>query len=66
MLSMSVGDIRAGRITFHSWANLKNEWHEQFLPGNMAWFARLALKKLKHIDMVHDYDKDFTLLILDI
>ena len=35
-------------------------------PGNAAWMARLALKKLKHTGTVRDYVKEFTSLMLDI
>ncbi|ERN06780.1 hypothetical protein AMTR_s00005p00170100, partial [Amborella trichopoda] len=30
------------------WKDLKRELKEQFLPGNAAWMAQEALRKLKH------------------
>ena len=45
---------------------LKKELKDQFLPTNMAWVAREALKKLRHTGSVRQYVKEFSSLMLDI
>ena len=39
---------------------------DQFLPTNIAWVAREALKRLKHTRSVREYIKEFSSLMLDI
>lgn len=45
---------------------LKRELKSHFLTGNVKWLAREGLKKLKHIGLVRDYVREFSLLMLDI
>ena len=42
------------------------EIKEQFLPSNVAWMAREALKRLKHRGVVREYVKEFSSLMFDI
>ena len=39
---------------------------DQFFPTNTAWVARETLKRLRHIESVKDYVKEFSSLMLDI
>ena len=45
---------------------MKKELKDQFLPTNAGWLVRQSLKRLKHIDLVWDYVKDFSFLMLNI
>ena len=55
-----------GRPRIETWAVLKKELKEQFLPNNAAWVAREKLKHLKQTGTVRDYVKAFTSNLLDI
>lgn len=59
-------DVLASRTIFSSWNELKKELREQFLFGNTVRVARTALKKVKHMVIVWDYDKEFSSFMLDI
>lgn len=59
-------DVSAGRPKIDTWAALKKELKDQFLPCNAAWIARESLRKLKHTGTVRDYVKEFSSLMLDI
>ena len=39
---------------------------DQFLPTNTAWVAKELLKRLKHTELMRDYVKEFSPLMLDI
>ena len=39
---------------------------DQFLPTNIAWVCREALKRLRHTRSVREYVKEFSSLMLDI
>lgn len=54
------------RSKIETWAMLKKELKEQFLPCNSSWLARESLKRLKHTGSVRDYVKEFSSLMLDI
>lgn len=45
---------------------LKKEFRGQFLPCNIDWVAREALKSLRHTGVVRDYVKMFNSLMLDL
>ena len=59
-------DQEAGRAEITQWDNLKKELKDQFLPCNVAWVAREALRKLKHNGAIREYVKQFTSLMLDV
>ena len=45
---------------------MKKELKDQFLPCNKAWVARESLKKLKHMNSIREYVKEFSSLMLNI
>ncbi|CAH9116738.1 unnamed protein product [Cuscuta epithymum] len=59
-------DANTGRHGLESWDGLKKELKAQFLPHNVSWMGREALKNLKHTTSVRDYVKAFSSLMLDI
>ncbi|XP_060180511.1 uncharacterized protein LOC132610227 [Lycium barbarum] len=59
-------DMSAGRPRIDTWAKLKKEMCDQFLPSNASWIARDHLKRLRQTGSVRDYIKEFTSLMLDI
>lgn len=48
------------------WKSLKKEMTDQFMPCNLSWVAREALKRPKHTTTVMDYVKQFMSLMMDI
>ena len=60
------GDAESGRPQISTWETLKRELKEQFLPTNVAWLARESLRRLKQIETLRDYVKEFNSLMLDI
>ncbi|MDV3181204.1 MAG: hypothetical protein Q8830_03250, partial [Candidatus Phytoplasma australasiaticum] len=42
-------DVSAGRPRIDSWAKLRKEMRDQFLPSNASWIARDKLKRLRQI-----------------
>lgn len=59
-------DVSAGRPKIETWAVLKKELKDQFLPLNTSWLARDTLKHLKQTGSVREYVKEFSSLMLDI
>ncbi|RVW81216.1 RNA-directed DNA polymerase-like [Vitis vinifera] len=59
-------DVEFGRPQITTWETLKKELKDQFLPTNIAWVAKEALKRVKHTGSVRDYVKEFSSLMLDI
>lgn len=59
-------DVGACRPRIDTWAKLKKEMRDQFLPSNYSWIARDRLKRLRQTGSVRDYIKEFTSLMLDI
>ena len=59
-------DAKLGRLRTSTLETLKKELKDQFFPSNMAWMARESLKRLKQIETITDYVKEFSSLILDI
>ena len=59
-------DAKFERPQITTWETLKKELKDQFLPTNIAWVAREALKKLRHTGSVRDYVKELSSLMLDI
>ena len=45
---------------------LKREIKKQLYPKDMAYLARKNIRRLKHTDYIHDYVKEFSLLMLEI
>ena len=39
---------------------------DQLLPTNTVWVVKEALKRLRHIESIRDYVKEFSSLMLDI
>ena len=59
-------DLVVGWPRIATWANLKKELREQFLPCNTSWVAREATKKLRQTDSTRDYVREFSSLLLDV
>jgi hypothetical protein len=59
-------DEIAGKPKIEVWEVFKKELKGQFLPCNVAWLAREALKKLSHTSTSREYVKQFSSLMLDI
>ena len=59
-------DLEAARPQVVEWEMLKKELKDQFLRTNARWLVRESLKRLKHIDSVQDYVKEFSSLMLNI
>ncbi|KAL6319749.1 hypothetical protein AAG906_036807 [Vitis piasezkii] len=59
-------DVESGRPQITTWETLKKELKDQFLPTNMAWVAKEALRRLRHTGSVREYVKEFSSLMLDI
>lgn len=58
--------MSSGRPPVETWEDLKKELKDQFLPGNTAWVAREAIRRLKQTGSIREYIKEFTSLMLDI
>lgn len=59
-------DKNTRRELISSWETMKEELRNQFLPSNMSWVAREALKKLKLTSSLRAYVKEYNSLILDV
>lgn len=58
-------DIQEGRCTIDIWYRLKQEFCSQFLLENVEILARRKLRELRYINIVRDYVKQFSGLMLD-
>ena len=59
-------DVEFERPQIITLETLKNELKDQFLPTNTSWVAKESLKRLRHIESVRKYVKEFNSLMLDI
>ncbi|KAK4384538.1 hypothetical protein Sango_3051000 [Sesamum angolense] len=59
-------DASSNRDKIETWAVLKKELKDKFLPCNTSWSARESLWKSKHTGTVRDYVKEFSSLMLDV
>ncbi|XP_070037204.1 uncharacterized protein [Nicotiana tomentosiformis] len=59
-------DESGGKPKIDTWEKLRKEIKDQFLPSIASWLARDRLKRMRQTEIVHDYIKEFTSLMLDI
>ncbi|XP_047261297.1 uncharacterized protein LOC124894815 [Capsicum annuum] len=64
--TQNADDESAGRPKIDTWDKLKKEMRDQFLPSNASWIARDKLKRLRQMETIRYYIKEFTSLMLDI
>nr|GEU66337.1 hypothetical protein VITISV_008583 [Tanacetum cinerariifolium] len=60
------GDIKRGTATINTWAEFVADFKKQFYPKNAKNEAKSRLHKLKHFEMIREYVKEFTTLVLEI
>ena len=58
-------DVESRRPQITTWETLKKELKDQFLSTNTTQVARESLKRLRHTELVRDYVKEFSSLMLD-
>ena len=59
-------DAKSRRPQITTWETLKKKLKDQFLSTNTAWVARESLKRLRHVESMRDYVKEFSYLMLNI
>ncbi|GJS48156.1 putative retrotransposon gag domain, aspartic peptidase domain protein [Tanacetum coccineum] len=60
------GDIKRGTATIDTWAEFVADFKKQFYPENAKNEAKSRLRKLKQSEMIWEYVKEFTILVLEI
>ncbi|RVW89399.1 Oxysterol-binding protein-related protein 3C [Vitis vinifera] len=62
----SFADMEKDICTIETWEDFKREIKRQFYLKDVAYLARKNMRRLKHIDSIRDYVKEFSSLMLEI
>ncbi|WKA11230.1 hypothetical protein VitviT2T_028754 [Vitis vinifera] len=59
-------NIENETCTINTWDTFKREIKRQFYPEDVAYLEKKNMKRLMHIDSIHEYIKEFSALMFEI